>query len=447
MRPHALTLGLMLCGLTATRLPGVPAPPYTLEELVEAAVAANAAVLEVGWKVREAQAQLAQARAAYLLPRLRLESEAGLVPDAEGDLFTPPADTTGWRTLGPFSRHELQFVQPLYTFGQLDSRRQAAIHGVSVGEADLAQARLDVAHRVRELYWGVLLARDLDGLAARLSKAIDEKLAEVDVDETLDVSDRYQLKLALVELGLQRGTVARKLELAWSALRWESGLPAGAPLELEAEGLEPVALRLAPLKEVTRRALAHRPDWRKLQAGLAARKEQADAARSAFFPSFYLAGGVRYAVAPGRTDQHNPFIKDEFNYLNAGAFLGMRQSLEWPMLRADAAKADAVYRQLRAKETSAVEGVELDVRRAYTDHQQAAAEMAAADESRKLARQWVQEAQDDYELDPASLDDLVAAFQAWATREKAYYEAVYAHNLALAELERKAGGAPLGEQP
>ena len=41
-------------------------------------------------------------------PRLRFESASGLVPDAEGDVFNPPEDTTGFRSLGVFNRTELQ---------------------------------------------------------------------------------------------------------------------------------------------------------------------------------------------------------------------------------------------------------------------------------------------------------------------------------------------------
>ncbi len=420
---------------------------YTLEQLIDCAWRRHTDVAEDEWRLAESRAQLRQARAAYLLPRLRLESESGLVPDAEGDIFNPPTDTTGMRALGPFTRLQLEFAQPLFTFGQLSHNRRAAAAAVEAERARLAGTRLELARQVKRRYWAVLLAQELQALIERVQGIIDDRLAAVDEERVLSLADLYKLRLALLELDAQRDEVARKLELARAALAWQAGLSGADTLRLAADHLEPVDVTVPPLPELVERALASRPDWRQLQAGLAARQEQREAARSAYLPQIYLAGGLRYAVAPGRTDQHNPFIVDNFNYLNGGVFLGLRQSFEWGLLGAELDKARARYEGLRAKESGAAAAIALDVQRACTDYHSARAQLESRERARQLGRQWLQEAEDEYDFDHSTLDDLVDAFKTYAGLEREYQQAVHDHNVAVADLERTVGALMLKAEP
>ena len=94
-----------------------------------------------------------------------------------------------------------------------------------------------------------------------------------------------------------------------------------------------------------------------------AKRSLRNAAQSAYYPEIFVGGGVRYAVAPHRTDQHSPFVVDNFNYFNGGVFLGLRQSFEWAMLRGELDQARAEYRELVEKERGASQGVRVDVKR------------------------------------------------------------------------------------
>ena len=145
----------------------MPDKRWTLPELIDRALERDGEVASSRWKVESATARRRQAAAAKILPRLRIDSKSGLVPDAEGNVFNPPADTTGLRSLGPFARAELQFVQPLYPISLARHLDEAATQGIDVDQSDLSQAQLDVAFAVKELYYGLLLAQDLDGLARR----------------------------------------------------------------------------------------------------------------------------------------------------------------------------------------------------------------------------------------------------------------------------------------
>ena len=421
--------------------PAAPASaPWSLEALVRRALAGNAGVAEGRWRVRGAEARLDEARASGLLPRLRLESASGLVPDAEGDVFNPPEDTTGFRSLGPFNRSELQFLQPLFTFGYLASLREAAEAGVEVEESSLSGVELDVVLQVKKLYYGLLAARDLAALAERLGDELRRHQEEISPeDPSVPLSAPYKLELALLELERSRREAVDQEALAGRALAWTAGLPEDAPLELEQEWIEPIRVEVPPRDSLFALAFRQRPDWRQLRAGIAARQAVQEATSRAYLPQLFLTGGMRYAVAPHRTDQRNPFVKDEFNYFNGGVFLGLRQSFEWGLRKAEVARARADLYQLRARETGAVQGIRLEVEQAFSDWERARDGLESAREGRSIARRWLRAARDEYELDPEQARELVRAFEAFAAAEQGYFEAVYEFNMAVARLERTVG--------
>jgi outer membrane protein len=418
---------------------------YTLAELVARALQHNPTVQEHHWKTAQASADLNQARAARFLPRLRLESVGGLVPDAKGDIFNPPADTSGLkRSLGPFSQTELEFVQPIYTFGLLSSLRDAAAAGVEVAEAAGTDAQLGASLEVKELYYGLLLARELDDLVTTLSKELARRREDLDLDDPeLPLSTRYKLELATLELEGKRRQLDTKLHLARATLAWRCGFSDDEHWNLQADHLAKDSTRVPALDSLAALAAVQRPEWRQLKAGIVARQAQEAAATAAFYPQFFLAGGLRYGIAPGRTDQHNPFAVDNFNFSSLGMFVGVQQSFEWGILGAKRDKARAQRLELKSQERAAAAGIRLDVTRAYGDVLESEAGLESAGRSRTIGKHWIQEARDEYEFteEAEDLKDLVAAFESLAETEQGYHQAVYDYNVALARLERAVGVA------
>ena len=199
------------------------------------------------------------------------------------------------------------------------------------------------------------------------------------------------------------------------------------------------------MEALIEQALAVRPDWQGLQAGIRAKKALRDAARSEYFPQIFLAGGLRYAVAPHRTDQRNPFVKDGFNYFNGGVFIGMRQSFEWGLLGGKLDQARAEFQELKARERGVLQAIRLDVKRAYGDFRKADDALSTESVKRKVTRQWLKLAKEEYDFDPGELKELISAFEEWAQTEKNYRTAVYDFNLSLARLEKIAGGVPVSK--
>jgi outer membrane protein TolC len=139
---------------------------YTLRQFIDSALEHNGDIAAAHWKVAAANAQLRKAQSGRFLSRLRLKSESGLVPEAKGDIFNPPNDTSGVRPLGPFNRTELEFVQPLYPISYGQQLKKAAENGVGVERADLAEARIAAIYEVKKYYYGFLFAQDLLSLVS-----------------------------------------------------------------------------------------------------------------------------------------------------------------------------------------------------------------------------------------------------------------------------------------
>jgi outer membrane protein TolC len=410
---------------------------YSLAELVAHALRHNAEVGEERWKAVEAATELQKANASRILPKFRFEALAGLVPEAKGDIFTFESDTSGLRPLGPFLRSEIKFTQPLYVFGASQLHR-AAREGKAAAEAALAQKETDVALDIKELYYSVQLVHELQALVETLEDKIAGRLQDLE-DGDLSLANQYKLKFALLEIERQGTRVRTQADLAHRALAWTAGIEADSPFVLDSPNLARVEATIPPLAELSGTTPSRRADWRRLQAGIAAKEGLRNGARGAFLPQLFVTGGMRYAVAPNRTDQHNPFIKDEYNLFNFGAAVGIRQSLEFGLLRAALAKREAEYRQLKAKESTGLQGIRLDLRRAYLEYQDADEELERMQQSRRLSRQWLREAQEAYDFDPEEeAKGLIEAVQAWANNEQAYFDAIFAHNITLARLEKAA---------
>src|SRR4029453_9435359 len=113
---------LLLGGMVATA--AAAGQRLTLEQCLERALTYSPDVNEVQTEIRIAESQLAQAKAGRL-PQANFTGLNGVVNGAEGNAVT--GKTTSH--YGPFSRGELEIVQPLYTLAQLSWETLAASHG------------------------------------------------------------------------------------------------------------------------------------------------------------------------------------------------------------------------------------------------------------------------------------------------------------------------------
>ena len=145
----------LLCMGTLEATAAAPGQRLSLEQCLERALTYSPDVNESQTEIRIAESQLAQAKAGRL-PQATFTSINGIVNGAKGNAVTGRTDNSD---LGPFSRGELEIVQPLYTFGRLSSEILAASRGVDAKRAATQSTRETTIVSVKELYYNLLLSR------------------------------------------------------------------------------------------------------------------------------------------------------------------------------------------------------------------------------------------------------------------------------------------------
>src|SRR5919197_4107529 len=354
-----LLIGLLLMGaIEATA--ASPGQRLTLEQCLERALTYSPDVTEAQTEIGIAESQLAQAKAGRL-PQANFTSINGIVNGAKGNAVTGRTDNSD---LVPFTRGELEIVQPLYTFGRLSSEILAASRGVEAKRAATQSTRDATIASVKELYYNLLLSRQLKELLGEVqenfTKARDTAQKRLEAGEgKVTQQDILKLRIGLASITREVYTLDRAIAVTRSALLRQVGIPSTDDADIADTRLEPVTVQLQPLSQYLEQAGIHRADIAQLEAGLAARQARVEAARGAYYPSIFIAGGVRYARAPNRESQDSPFARDDFNFFTGGAALGLRWQLDVWMTQAKVAERLAELSKVEVQKQNATSGIAL----------------------------------------------------------------------------------------
>ena len=132
-----------------------------LPQMIRMAISTSPEMAEKRSEAAAAKSDLAQARAGYY-PQVDTTAIVGPVNDASrpvvsGNRIIDP--TSSFWTIGVFGRLTLTMTQPIYTFGKISNRRDAASHGVVAREVGQVQTGNEIALRVKELYYALVLSR------------------------------------------------------------------------------------------------------------------------------------------------------------------------------------------------------------------------------------------------------------------------------------------------
>jgi outer membrane protein TolC len=413
---------------------------WTLEQCLERALNHSPEVSEAVVERRIAESQLFQAKAGRL-PQVTYTSLNGIINGARGDAVN---GRTHSDDLGPFTRGELEVIQPLYTFGRLQNEIRAATMGVETKHAATKKARDTVVATVKELYYNLLLSRQIQALLTEVqeqfTKALEIAEQRLEAGESaVTQQDILKLRIGLAGVTKETYTLERAIAVTKEALLHQLNLPPQADFDIAETGLEPVMLQLQPLDTYLEQAEKNRPEFTQLEAGLVARQARLQAARSAYYPSLFLAGAIRYSVAPNRDDQDNPFVRDDFNYFQAGMALGLRWKLDFWMTHAKETERLAELTKAEVQKENATQGIELDIKRRYLEVQETQQKIEAAQTARKAARALLVTTLANFGLGVGDPKDVFDSLGLYTRMASDYYTAVRDYNIAAARLSQATG--------
>lgn len=360
-------------------------------------------------------------------------------------------------------RFNADFVVPLYTFGKIKNGTAMARAGVALAQLAKERNRQETVLRVYQAHTALLLAREsiviLDEAWTILQEAkaqIERDLGEGDDADPDEANpDRDPADLLRVELGEltleERMVEARKIEAVALATLWAiAGTAAPQGFDIAERSLVPDAVAgggIQPLPHYRDLGVQQRPEA-KMAAGLVELRRAGEKfARSQFLPDFGLVFSVQIAYSnkadQGMRDLH---YYDRFNYRRLVAALALNWNLDFHNQYFALKKARAERREAEHQRDAARLLLGLEVEKAYRDLVEADQSVKLTSQASKKARQLVVDQQVKQTVGGGNFAELEKALVRWAEWRFKHFEAIHAHNVALAGLSR-AVGASLQAKP
>jgi multidrug efflux system outer membrane protein len=402
-----------------------------------------------------AHAQLEEAKWAPWF-QWNAQSSFGVAPPISGTVLFPQStlgsrNITGIGNLQPFVGYGISGVVPLYTFGKIETAREAAEANVRVSEWDMEKWRQSMRMDVRRAYYGVQLARDarevFSDALERLDKGltgIREKLAKADPNVT--EVDRYRLETYKLEVTSQSLQPAKGESYAMAALRFMTGVQTS--FDVPDEPLKRPNRPLVAIAQYLEAARILRPDVNMARAGIVARRALVEYNRAKLFPDLGLGAGADFVSTPSAVSQQNAWASDGWNHFYYYFGFGLRWSLDLLPQAARIQQAESQLEETRALERLALGNANLEVERAYADAVEAKAREEAWDKAEHLAKQWISTIQDHIDLGTEDERSLLEPLRSYANARGQHLYAMMDLNVAMSSLALASGwdsAAPTGE--
>ena len=305
-RYWGLFLGLAII-LAAGAGPAKEVPELNLPQLVGLALEYSPEIKATQSEVKVAKEQRAEVRG-YYYPQFDAKMLGGLVPNARlpeirnnAHYYLDPKDKI--HGINVFGRLDFSLIQPLYAFGKLSFREQAAARNIRVKDAQVESKKGEVILRVAEAYYGLILAQQgLEAVKEARSYLSDtrnrlQRLLQMKSPSVRE-SDLYRLASYEGSLEKYAAEAEEGARVAYLALKALTGYPPGQDFRVPAEFPNPAA---APgrLDSYVQLAIELRPEFTMLKEGLAARELLVKAAKADRYPRLLPGRGGRPLRSPG----------------------------------------------------------------------------------------------------------------------------------------------------
>lgn len=318
---------------------------------------------------------------------------------------------------------------PVFTSGQTQAVIQAASAAHNATKGDENRTVLDVKLRVAETYIGVL--RTQRALQVAQSNVISLRSLAADVQNAYDEgivpkNDLLAAQVALADARQREIQASNNLDIARAAYNRLLGRPLTDPLALEEISPEPP---VADLQIVTQQALRTRPELAALSEQAEAFRKQASSLRAAQLPQVAVSGG-------------NVFIQNDILVHQSvwSASVGVRwEFFDGGVKRSQAGAFDQKAESLREQRSDALSAVELEVRQAWLETQEADKRIGVTQETLAQAEENLKVSRDRYTEGVGTNTETLDAEALRVRSFSNYYDAMYDAVLARMHLHRAIG--------
>jgi len=420
----------------------------TLQQCIEKAIEISPEIGEARYEEEIYKSKKLQAdSSAY--PQIELIAVTGPSPRARGDQVSSPDDITRPTINGIFGSADVLVIQPIYTFGKLSNLQEAASSGIKAAKAATDKKTSDIILRIKEIYYSLLLARDMKNLVLEIRDELTDSIGKLEkqLDQGspwAEEAQLYKLKAFLGEVEKNLNETEKGISLAREALMAHLDIPQGTDFDIHDTSLTLEDKSPANLNNYIYTALESRPEFIQLHEGLQAKNALIEAEKSNYYPTFFLGLGAVIADASNRTRIENPFIYDVFSRTYGTAFLGLKWSIDFGITRGKVLEAEAEYNKLLEKKRFADNAIPLEVKKAFFELREATRSIPETETGYKNAKKWLVSAVANFDLGLGEAKEIADAAVVYAQLKAGYLRSLYNQRIAFANLSY-ATGADLKE--
>jgi len=425
--------------VTATACAQQQAPVHlTLNDAIDQALRQNRSVELARLEVIGKQHEKNEARSHYF-PQVSNDSQISHITELQGVTLPKGALGNGTPvqtvTVGQGSSTSYLSLttlgQPMTQLFKVHEGNKAAAAGVKVAEIELEDARDTIALKVRQVYYGVLIAQWKKRAAEQQLKASESSAQEtrdqVQRGEALDVSE---LESRAGVLQAKQDLLTQQLSIADTSmtLAYLLGMPVNTTFELD-EASANVAVDLPPRAEGIRMALTESPEVRAAKATVEKARAGVAAARDAYIPD--ITAIARYNYQSGV-----PFLVHNFGVFG----VNLRYELfDGGKREAELGKANIQLRQAEVKLADVTSHIEAEANAAYDKVERMQGLAHLAEEVRQVRTEAARVKSKQVELHAALPSQQITAEAQLSASTASAMEAGLGLSLAQGELRKTLG--------
>lgn len=416
----------------------------SLDQMIQMALEASPAMREAEQDILIAKSELKQAKAGRWA---QLDAVGIVGPAQEADVPIVRVNNHGigyledrdHNTLTVFGGLDFLITQPLYTFGKISNRQDAAAYGLEAKQTAKKKKYNEIVLNVKELYFAYLVAKQGKGASADAESFIEDakgrvkRLIQLNAANA-DESDLYRLESYQAAIKAFQAKAETGARVAYTALKQAIGYPAGNEFRLDKHELSKDTRPLASQETYIQRALADRPEFDQLKKGIAARQALVEAARADLYPTLFAAAVGSFIGTPGRESLDISYFSDDYNHTRAGAYLGASWHLDLGISTGKVDQAQAEYQKLIHTKEYAEQNIPVEVAKYYQDAVEARASYEAYEKSAVAARRWIVASFSSFDLGVGKAKDMLDAIDKYGTNQGDYLQALYSYHVSLARL-------------
>jgi outer membrane protein TolC len=253
-------------------------------------------------------------------------------------------------------------------------------------------------------------------------------------DSQVTETDALKLRVGLAVVTKNFFTVQRQVHVAKAALREILVLDEPIEFDIRDRRLKEIVFEAKTIGGYLQIAKKNNPDINQIKAAMDAEEAQYQAERSKYYPRLLAVGGVRHRVAPGRDDQDNPFLNDEYNFFDAGAALGIQWNLNMFQTNAGVNEKRVSYLRMKSRLQKVQNGIALKVKQKYHQYIERKNSLESAFEAKKAGRALLFLNMTNFKLGMGSGRDVFDALSLHARVDGDYDMAIFDYNIAVVEL-------------